>query len=542
MNFHEIEERLQVSADGKSGMAEGGMVATAFPLATRAGVLMLEKGGNAVDAACAAAFALSVCEPQSSGLGGQTMAMVHINNRTIALDGSSRVPSLAHIEKITNSNRNYGYLAATVPSTPAVLGYLHLRYGRLEWQTVLEPAIRIAREGYPITPLQNKLQQRELTAFLEIESRSGSKYFLKNDGKPYDIGDLFVQADLANVLEILAEQGPRAFYLGKIARRISEDMEAHGGFIRADDLALIPWPIERSPIERRYRNITVRTIPPPAAGRTLLLVLLMLNYVSPEFVSQVTPKTYHFLAETFRKALLQRRQQPYDPNFYPQVTDKTMTNPVFARELVASIRDSIDPGLPLLDPPQDGGETTHLSVMDAEGNAVGISQSIESIYGSKAAAEGLGFLYNNYINTMETKDPGHPYFLRPNATPWSSVAPAIMFHQGSPWLVVGSPGSERIFSSMSQFLIHIVDGNRSMSEALQRPRLHCSMGGKVSLEAERFDPSIIEHLEKLGYEIDRRGPYSFYLGAIYAAMRCQSRSGFQGVAEIRREGSVAGPG
>lgn len=542
MDIKRIEDGFTPSPDGKFAAAHGGMVVTAFPRATEAGVRMLRAGGNAVDAACAAAFALGVCEPQSSGLGGQTMAMVHIGGRTIALDGSSRVPSLAHISKIEKSDRFFGYRAATVPSTPAVLGYLHLRYGRLKWRTVLEPAIALARQGYAISPMQNRLQRRELDAFLGLPSRSGAAAFLKSGDRPYDVGDPFVQPELAHVLELVAEEGPRAFYLGKIAQRIDEDMAAHDGFLRADDLAMIPWPIERPPLVRRYRGTTVMTMPPPAAGRTLLLVLLMLNHLDPGFISATTPESCRFLAETFRKALLQRQQQLFEPNFYPQAEDKTMLSVRFARELVASIGDNSAVDLPLIDPPAVGGETTHLSVMDMAGNVVGLSQSIESIYGSKAAAAGLGFLYNNYINTMEVKDPSHPYYLRPNAVPWSSVAPAILFVEDRPWMVLGSPGSERIFTAISQFLIQMIDGGRSMTQAMEQPRLHCTMGGTVHLEAERFDPAIIDHLERAGYSVERRRSHSFYLGAIYAALRCRTGKGFQGVAEIRREGSAAGPG
>ena len=541
MDLDKMEDSRQPSVEGKYAMSKGGIVVTAFPLATQAGVRMLEIGGNAVDAACAAAFALGVCEPQSSGLGGQSMAMVHINNRTFALDGSSHTPSLIHIDKIVNGEGSPGYQGATVPSTPAVLGYLHLRYGRLKWRTILEPAIRIAHEGYRITRLQHDMQRRYLKSFMNIHTRSGARYFLMNGTKPYEVGALFTQPDLANVLEILAEFGPRAFYLGKIAQQIEEDMKANRGFLRADDLALIPWPIERTPLEGRYRDFSLLTIPPPAAGRILILVLLMLNHLGPEFLSNSSPKTCHFLAETFRKALFQRHQQPFDPNFYPQALDKTMENANFAGELVKSIRDTIDPDLPLLAPPSLGGETTHLSVIDDAGNAVGISQSIESIFGSKAAAEGLGFLYNDYTRNMETKDPSHPYFLRPNTVPCSSVAPTIMFHRGEPWLVVGSPGSERIFSAIAQFLVNLIDGKLSMVDAVERPRLHCSLGGKVSIEADRFDPAIIDHLKKLGYEMDFRPPYSFYMGAICAALRCRIRKEFHGIAEVRREGSAAGP-
>lgn len=542
MNISRIEEAFQISSDSKCAVSEGGMVATAFPEATRAGVEMLEQGGNAVDAACAAALALGVCEPQASGIGGQTMAVLHVEGKTIGIDGSTRVPSLAHASKLEKRRqRRLGYRAATVPSTVAVLGYLNFRYGRLDWATLLQPAIRLAWEGYRITRLQHNLQLRELDNLLQIPSQSGARYFLKDGTVPYAEGDLFKQPDLAGLLEYLAERGPRAFYTGRVAQRIDEDMRANKGFLRADDLALIPWPIERALLRRRYRDLAVATLPPPAAGRTLLLVLMMLNNIPARFLRQQTPATYHLLAEIFRKAFLQRTERPYDPNTYSQVPDKRMINRDFARGLAGSIRDIIDPDLPLVEPPWEDADTTHLSVMDAQGNAVGITQSIELVYGSKAAAEGLGFLYNNYMMALEMDNPAHPYYLRPNAIPWTSVAPAILFYRRQPWMVVGSPGSERIFSTVGQFLIHMVDGRLSMDEALKAPRLHCSIGGRISLEADRFDPAVVEYLDELGYTIDRREPYAFYLGAIHATMKCQTVPGFQGVAEVRRDGTAEGP-
>ncbi len=540
MDLSKIENYFSSAENEKFGRADNGIVVTAFNEATQAGVQMLEKGGNAVDAACAVSLALCVCEPQSSGLGGQGMAILHINGKTIALDGSSRVPSLAHIRHFADQQHSMGYQSATVPSLLAFIGYLHMTYGRLEWSRILGPAIDLARYGYRITPLQNYHQKIHLKAFLNSKSDTAARYFLKNGIVPYDVGDLFIQKDLADLMEIIADDGPRSFYLGKIARQIGEDMRANNGFLRSDDLALIPWPIERDPLMRNFRDVDVCTVPPPAAGRTLLLVMLMLNNLKPGFISQMTSKSAHVLAETFRRALLQRRQQVIHPALYSQTRDMTMTSPSFASELARSIQQTIDPYLPVKDPPSSGNDTTHFSVMDKEGNAIGISQSIESIYGSKTAAQGLGFMYNNYINTMEIKDPGHPHYLRPNATPWSSVAPSILFHRGKPWITFGSPGSERIFSAMAQFIIQVVDGDRSLAQAVDFPRMHCSMGGVISLEADRFDPAIITHLENLGYNIDRRSARSLYLGAIYGAMQCQTKKEFQGIAEIRREGSVAG--
>lgn len=212
-----------------------------------------------------------------------------------------------------------------------------------------------------------------------------------------------------------------------------------------------------------------------------------------------------------------------------------------ARELALTIHEEIDPNLPLVDPPSSGGDTTHLSVMDAEGNAVGITQSIEKVYGSKAVAPGLGFLYNNYMSAFDYKDPSHPYYLRPGGIPWSTVAPSILFREKKPWLVLGSPGSERIYSTVSQFLIHVLDGNLSLDQAMSMPRFHCSIGGKISYEAERFRPELGDYLKRMGYKLDPREPWAFYLGAIHAVMRCRDGETFQGAAEPRRDGTACSP-
>ncbi len=541
MDLHQIENSFPEEKLDSFGRSENGIVVTAFHEATKAGVQMLRNGGNAVDAACAASMALCVCEPQSSGLGGQGMAMLHLNGKTFALDGSSRVPSLARNASIDKYERTFGYKSATVPSIPALIGYLHLEYGRLEWAEILEPAIKLASQGYIISPLQHQHQVNLLDSFVKSTSRSGARYFLKEGKEPYLAGDLFVQKELAALLSILAAEGPRSFYIGKIARQIEEDMLANDGLIRQEDLAYIPWPVVRKPVQAMYRNVRVSTVPPPAAGRDLLLVLQMLNNAEPAFISQITPESCRILAETIRCALLQRQQHPIRPDLYRQEEDKTMASPVFAGNLYQSIIQRKMEHNPISLYLNSGNDTTHLSVMDKDGNAVGISQSIESLYGCREAADGLGFLYNNYINTLEVQDPSHPYYLRPNAVPWSSLAPAILFVKDQPWIILGSPGSDRIFSALAQFIVHLIDGHAGLYDAMERPRLHCSPGGELSLERDRFAVDIVRALQQDGYQIETRNPYSFYHGAVYAAMRCQTKKEFQGVAEVRREGCVLGP-
>lgn len=536
----QIEGSFSSRRDKKSAISKHGMVSTAFPEATAAGVSILKKGGNAVDSACAAALALGVCEPQASGIGGQSSALLYINQRMVAIDGSSRAPSMAHPSHLRKeSSLLVGYRATTVPSTVATLGYMVERYGRLDWQTILSPAIHIARRGYRITPLQNEAQAANMANLLS--TGSGATYFLKDGQVPYEPGDLFVQEDLADTLEHLSSFGYGSFYHGTIAGRIDSDMRNNGGLLRREDLAQMPAVIERKPISRMYRGFRIYTIPPPGAGDTMLLVMMMLANIPRKYLISKSPEAYHYLAEVFRKALLYRTQRPFDPNTYHQLQDNIHLSPKFTRQLSASIKNTVDPSLPSGGGADDIEETTHLSVMDSEGNAVSLTQSIELVYGSKAAANGLGFLYNNYMSAFDTMQINHPFFLRPNAAPWSSVCPSMVFEGKDPWIVLGSPGSSRIFTTVSLFLSRLLDEGNSMYEAMERPRIHCSLKGTISLEQDESADALAQHLRAKGYCIDVRDRYSFYLGSLHAVMRCRTRPGFHGVADVRRDGTAAGP-
>jgi gamma-glutamyltranspeptidase/glutathione hydrolase len=518
------------------------MVAAAFPDATQAGVEMLRRGGNAMDAACAAALALGVCEPQGSGLGGQTVALLHTAGKTVAIDGSSRAPALAHPDRLKRArSRERGYRATTVPSTVAVLAYLNRRYGRLDWDTVLQPAIQIAGGGYRITELQQRLQTNERRNFLAVPSRSGARYFLKDGVAPYDPGDLFVQEDLARTLSRLASEGYEDFYRGEIALRIDADMKRHRGLVRAEDLALIPEVIERAPLTGRYRGLEIRAFPPPGSGHTLLLILALMDRLPPERLTAGTPESYRTIAETIRLGLVDNREHPHNPNPYHQAGHAEAV-PALADRLVARLKDGISRPAPASARRAGGaGETTHLSAMDDEGNVVGLTQSINLVYGSKAAAEDLGFLYNDYIEAFQYGRPGHYYDLRPGGIPWASAAPTMVFAGDRPWLVVGSPGSQRIFASIAQFLCSVVDGGEPIGEAMAKPRLHCTEDGELMLEAERFGPEVVAHLEASGYRINPQAPFSFFLGAIHAVLKRQTGAGYQGVADVRRDGLADGP-
>jgi len=503
-----------------------GMIATQHYLATDAGVEILEAGGNAIDAAVAAAYALGVCEPAASGLGGQTMMLIHLakTRRTFALDGSSRAPNLSSMATLTKSDRRRGYRAATVPSTPAVLNYARHKYGTLPQEKVLEPAIRLAEHGYLVSELQHRLLRRERKY---LQAGTAASLFLQNAHRTYKAGERFRQPVLAETLKRLAEKGTPDFYTGKIAELIHQDMVQNDGLIRIDDLAQIPRPIERRPVTCHFDGARVFTFPPPGAGRNLVELLNIVSHIPIKFRNPDTPRGALYLAHIIQQAFRDRSDRPFDPNFYSQVSRKRMLSVEYAQKVARQIRKQI----------KTHGETTHLSVMDRFGNVVALTQSIERVYGACVATAELGFLYNNYMMAFETENIRHPYYLRPNAVPWASVAPTIIFRGKQPWLAIGSPGSERIVSSILQVLLRLP--RQSAYDAVAAPRMHCSLDGKVSLEASCMRSDIPDTLERHGFTIDVRDPLSFYLGCVQLVQR--EGDEFIGVADPRRDGAAGGP-
>lgn len=501
-----------------------GVVASAYYRASEAGAAMFAAGGNAVDAAVATALALGVCEPAASGLGGQTMMMLHVpGHRTVAIDGSSRAPNRTPPAELEKEERLRGHRATTVPSTPAALAYVLERYGRLSWSQVLAPAIELAEEGFEVSALQRRLTERELE---HLRNGTAARFFLKDGREPYDVGEVFRQPVLARTLERLAAQGVDDFYVGETAREIVADMDRNGGLLQLDDLAQVPRPVERRPVSGRFETMRVFSMPPAGAGRSLLHILKLLEQFPEKRRRADTAEGAIVLAEVVRRAMLDRHDRPFDPNFFHQVQDRRLLDDDYARVVARQIRARV----------RSSGETTHLSVMDADGCAVALTQSIERVYGSFAASPELGFLYNNYMSAFEHSDISHPYFLRPNAVPWASVAPTIVMQGKRPKVVLGSPGSERIVSAVAQVLDRL--RSQSLMDAISAPRLHTSVAGQVALEASRMRSDIPKALERRGFTVREVEPFSFYLGCVQAVAR--ERDGLVGVADLRRDGAAVG--
>lgn len=524
------------------GESHQGMVATASAPATDAGSRMLELGGNAVDAAVASAFCLGVTEPQASGLGGQSMVLMHLSgqDRTIALDGSSRAPFAIDPMSIPEGPIRTGLRSTTVPSTVATLGWMLQRYGKLALDVVLQPAIEAAREGVRVSALHHRLINREAK---QLGKDPLAASLLLPGGRPLAAGQVLRQPQLASCMERLASQGWKDFYLGEIGEQIIRDMRDRDGLLSRADLSQIPFPQERPVLQGTYRKRKLVTFPPPGAGRALVQIMNILETFDPDELDPSSPDAAVILAHVFMNALSDRDRTPVDPDLYQQTRRRKMVDKRHARRIADRIRKLAPlPGRHVAPPPGAAGETTHLCAADARGNVVAITQSIELVFGSKRMNPAFGFLYNNYMNTFEYRDMTHPYYLLPGAPPWSSVAPTIVFRKGRPWLTMGSPGSLRIATSLSQALTLILDHRRSLLDAIVAPRLHSSMSGKIQIEKKRFPHGAVEALQNAGFTITKRGAFSFYLGCIQA-IRLPTREGepLVGVADPRRDGTARGP-
>ena len=513
------------------GVSNKSMVSTAHYEATNAGEEILKDGGNAFDAAVASAFALGVCEPAASGLGGQTMVVLHDakTGNKIFLDGSSRAPHRIEPGKLTKKDIRKGYLATTVPSTPAVLTYLLNTYGTKTLEEVLQPAIRLAEKGYRVSSLQYFLTRREID---KLREGNASKFFLKVGRHPYRVGERFKQPVLAETLKRIAKHGIEDFYQGEIAQKIHDDMERNGGLIRDDDLAQIPWPVERRPVSTNFCGKRFFTTSPPGAGLMLIETLNVMEEFTEHHRDPDSPEGALVLAEILKKANIDRMQNPIEPNLYHQQMDGELDviESEYAQDVAQTIQEKIE----------GEGETTHLSAMDAEGNMVSLTQSIERVYGSFCASPELGFLYNNYMMTFNFDDKTHPHYLRPGAVPWATVSPAIGMAGNQPYIAIGSPGSERIVSAIVQVLLRLEMG-ATPYDAVQAPRLHASAKGRVSIEHSRMRNDIPPLLAKQGFEMDLRDPYAFYMGCVQMVMNDLNKVELIGVADPRRDGSAAGP-
>jgi len=519
------------------------MVTTAVPAASEAAIEILRAGGNAIDAAVAAAWALAVCEPSSSGLGGQTTLLIRFaDGKTLVVDGYSQAPAAVSTGRVSGKEQRKGYRACTIPSTPATLEFARKRYGVLPPAKVMEPAIRLAEDGYVITRLQRrqtKWCQRDLLA-----SPATARLFLK-DGRPFQMGDIFRQKELAATLRRLADVGAEDFYQGQIARAIAEDMTRNDGLITEKDLADYKVPVERDALAVTYRDYQVVSVPPPGGGLQVLLGLKILEQFPSEDLTLQIDRWYEVLAEVTYAVFRERDRFAVHPRDSTPSLLKWLLSDERASEIAKRIQADCSQNTSELDT-EEPGETTHLCTVDGHGNIVALTQSIQSLFGAKVANGQLGFLYNNYLCTCKRRR--HPYHLGSRCIPQSNIAPTLVLRNslrgeagygGEPLLVLGAAGSRRITSAILHVISGVIDRGMSLEEAVSLPRVHGLRSRKVHIERPAATEPLLKRLGKRFRKVTIRAPHSYSMGSVQGIQFQRDRT-LVGVADPRRDGMAAG--
>ncbi len=511
-----------------------GVVSSASPEATQAGVEILNKGGNAIDAAVAVSFALGVTEPAMSGLGGGTQLLVgKPGARPFMINGTTMSPA-GTPTNLSENDLTY-HQRSTIPSTVKVLYYAWEKYGsgHLEWEALLQPAIRFAEQGFTVGPFRHIVYKRYEEALKK--SPFYTHLFLSNHEIPA-VGEKLKQPILAQTLKRLAKGGADEFYWGSIAREIAEDMEKNGGFISLQDLKDFPDPVEIPAIATTYRDYEVFTSTPPCGGWTMLLALNILEETLSEASGRSETERAYGVLKALETAHRDRRQNPIRDLVNFQAEVRLKIDKQYPKGLVR------EKGSDLEDPSSDNnGETTHFSVVDGDGLAVAVTASINAYFGAKAASPQLGFLYNTYMDDFYFGNPDHPYAIGPGRMAYSSMTPTIVRKNGENVLVLGSPGSARIISAVAQVISSWIDEKEDIVATVSKPRYHVNRD-RGYLEYASDSTKLKTVLDSLGLKNRSAPSYSelrgrnAYFGGVHAIAREDGK--WVGAADPRRDGTV----
>jgi gamma-glutamyltranspeptidase/glutathione hydrolase len=524
---------VAVAAPEKVSIGRGGAVAAEEGIAAQVGIDILKKGGNATDAAVAVAFALAVTWPEAGNIGGGGFWISRDSRgRTLAVDFREVAPRTARRDLYVRSDRNgavpsptEGPLASGVPGSVAGLSLAHRRAGHLPWKTVLQPAVRLARDGFVVTEGISRSITKERDRL--ARDRETARIFLP-DGAPPPVGSVLKQPDLARTLEAIRDRRDDGFYRGRVAREIESGQEREGGLISRGDLARYEAKI-RVPIHFRFRDAEIWTLPAPSSGPVLAEMTMLAGYVGLEKLKPRDVSSAHLLAEIEKRAFRDRNRYLGDPVF-PHVRQELLTDPTRLKQIAATIdplRATPSGALPV--PEREKPSTTHFSVVDSAGGAVSVTTTLNDSFGNARVAPGLGFLWNNEMDDFATK-PGQPNLyglvqgevneVAPGTRMLSAMCPLIVTAAGRNAFVLGSPGGSTIPTTNFQVLLGILLRGESLADAVAAPRFHQQdFPDKIQLERNRFDPSWIAALEKLGHTVAEREPKHDPIGRVHAIAR-----------------------
>jgi gamma-glutamyltranspeptidase/glutathione hydrolase len=504
-----------------------GMAVSAHPLASEAGLAVLQQGGNAVDAAAATALAISVVEPFSAGIGGGGFVLLRrAETETVqALDFRERAPKRAARDMYLDKQGKVrprasldGHLAAGIPGTVAGLHAVHQEYGKLPWAAVVAPAIALAEGGFPVSSRFTKAVERRLEV---INKNPAARAVFTRGGVLYKPGEVLVQRDLARTLRKIAAD-PASFYTGDIARAIARDMANNGGIITLEDLKNYT-PIWRNPICGRFRVYEICAMSPPSSGGVhLLQILNLLQDTEIEKWGRQSADTVHLLAESMRIAYADRAQYLGDPDFV-SVPVKALTGPSYAkfrRSQIQMSQAAPSSKVKAVDPQTlnrlvwESPETTHLTVVDKERNVVSLTFTVNGGFGAGVVAAGTGILLNNEMDDFAAA-PGVPNLfglvggeanaIAPGKTPLSSMTPVIVTENGRFRLAAGAPGGSTIITTVLQIVLNVLVYDMKVGDAVSAPRIHHQwQPDRLSVERKGLPVETLEELRRRGHQIQER--------------------------------------
>jgi len=526
------------------------MVVAAHPLAVQAGLEMLRQGGNAVDGAIAAAAALNSAEPFASGIGGGGFMVIHLarEKKTTVINFREKAPRLASPRMFKDKGeeekewRTSSGLGVAVPGALAGWDLALRKYGTRTLAQALAGAIAIAEGGFDLSPTFSTINKDEYERLLK-NLPEGSAYL--NGGLPYEPGDRFHNPDLAGTLRLIAARGIKEFYQGELAAKIVAAVREKGGIMTAEDLASYSA-VELEPLRGTYKDMTILTAPPPASGGLHLIEFLNIIEGWPVRKWGRNSAAYvHHLSEALRLVFADRERYVGDPDFVSIPVDRLISKE-HAAALAARIR---------ADGPldryvagehgrgeKDAANTTHLCVLDEDGNIVALTQSINDFFGTGISPQGTGFLLNDHMDDFAA-DPESVNAPGPGHRPVSSMGPLIMFRDGRAFLALGSPGGIRIFSSLTQIILNVTEFGLGLDEAIEAPRFFSfSTGGRpgpIAVES-RFPWDVLSALQAMGQEVEVREAYDKYFGGAQGIMILKDQKIIHGGADSRRDGVGAG--
>ncbi len=507
-------------AENAPRRAQNGMVISQTEVASQVGADVMKDGGNAVDAAVATAFALAVTHPSAGNIGGGGFLVYRpASGEPITYDFREMAPAKA-TETMWLENGEYSYerhhlshLSVGVPGTVAGMHLAWSEHGSLPWERIVEPAVRLAREGFVVSDGLARSLNRTMERMGKYPATKAQ--FTKN-GEPYEAGDILKQEDLAESLVRIAEKGPAGFYEGKTAKLIAEEMARNGGLITEDDLKAYRAK-KRAPIRGTYRGYEIISMPPPSSGG--IAIVEMLNILEGYDVAGDgfgSARNLHRMVESMRRAYSDRAQYLGDPDSNPDMPIERLTSKEYAAQLRRTIHpDRASKSTPeSFEWPTESPETTHYSVVDAERNAVSVTYTLEYGYGSGIVVPGAGFLLNNEMGDFNggpglTDETGligtAPNLAAPHKRMLSSMSPTIVAKDGKLLMVTGSPGGRTIINTVFQTILNVVDHEMNAQAAVDAGRIHHQwLPDVIRYERQSFSPDTLNILTWLGHKMDER--------------------------------------